>query len=200
MYRQLTIIAIIGCCLPGGGYLPAQQPQQIQGTTVAARVVGEDTLPVIELKGVDVVAARQFSNRLERFRYNRLVHNVKVVYPYARLAGNKFHEYSEALSQMDSERERRHFIRQAEQEIRDQFEDELRRLTISQGLILIKLIDRETNHTSYQVLKEFRGIFSAVFWQSLGRLFGYNLRTEYDAFGEDQLIEEIVELIEAGFI
>lgn len=91
-------------------------------------------------------------------------------------------------------------MKRAEDELRASFEKELRGLTISQGLILVKLIDRETSHTTYEVLQEFRGAAAAVFWQGLGRLFGYNLRVEYDPIGEDKMIEEIIQMIEAGAI
>ena len=171
-----------------------------RGQTVKARVIDGDTLLMIDLPQVTVLAPRQFSSRSEERQYNRLVFNVKRVYPYARLAAIKLEEYNQQLEALESDAQRRRFIRQAEQEIRAQFEDELKRLTFSQGLILIKLIDRETTHTSYELLKELRGAISAVFWQSLGRLFGYNLRTRYDPHGEDKLIEEIVILIEAGLL
>lgn len=177
-----------------------ENEERLKGQTVAARVTDGDTLIVIELQPVNVVAPRQFKNRWEAYRYDRTVRNVRRVYPYAQLAGIMFREYSEQLMQMDSERERREFARNAEKELRQQFEEDLKRLTFSQGLILIKLIDRETNHTSYDVVREFRGLFSAVFWQSLGRLFGYNLKTEYDPYGEDRMIEEIVQLIEEGLL
>ncbi len=177
-----------------------QENEKIKGQTVAARVTEGDTLIVIELPPVIVVAPREFRSRWEAYRYDRTVRNVRRVYPYAQLAGIMFREYSEQLIRMDSEKERREFIRNAEKKLRQQFEDDLKRLTFSQGLILIKLIDRETSHTSYHIVREFRGIFSAVFWQSLGRLFGYNLKTEYDPEGEDRVIEEIVQLIEEGLL
>jgi len=171
-----------------------------RANTVAARVVNGDTIPVIELRPVSVTAERIFGSRWEAYRYNRTVRNVKVAYPYAKLAGHMFREYSRELMELETERERRQFISEAEDEIRENFEDDLKRLTFSQGLILIKLIDRETDQTSYHILKEFRGTFSAVFWQSLGRIFGYDLREEYDPYGEDRQIEQIVQLIEEGFI
>lgn len=170
------------------------------GTTIAAYVADGDTILFIELEPFDVLAPREFNSRREARRYDRTVRNVKAAYPYARLAGNMFREYSEILLEIESERERRRFTEAVEKQIRAQFEDDLKRLTFSQGLILIKLIDRETQHTSYEILKEFRGTFSAVFWQSLGRIFGFNLKTEYDAYGDDKIIEEIVQLIEAGLI
>ncbi len=172
----------------------------ISGITVRASIVDGDTIPVIDLKPVTFFAPRYFSSRSEALRYQRLVFNVKRVYPYAQLAGIKLREYNEELSQIVSESKRRRVIRDIEKEIREEFEADLMRLNRTQGAILIKLIDRETSHTSYELLRDFRGAFSAVFWQSLGRLFGYNLKTPYDPNGEDYLIEEIVLMIEAGAI
>lgn len=184
---------------PGMAQEPST-PDGIQGRVVQARVVDGDTIPYIELEPVVFFSYRIFRNRAEEARYRRLVYNVKRVYPYAKVAGAKFREYSELLLTLPNEAQRRRAMRQAEYELRAQFEDELKRLTFTQGLILIKLVDRETSHTSYDVVREFRGVVSAVFWQGLGRVFGFNLRTRYDPLGEDRLIEEIVQLIEAGII
>jgi hypothetical protein len=173
--------------------------QQKSLVTTRAVVLDGDTIPFIELKPVTFLAPRIFTNRREEIRYTRLVHNVKRVYPYAKLAGIKYEEYNKLLSSIP-ESERKKVARQIERQIKDEFEGDLRRLTITQGHILIKLIDRETMNTSYDVVKDFRGTFTAVFWQSIGRLFGYNLKTQYDPRGEDKLIEEIVLLIEQGFI
>ncbi|MFW6351644.1 MAG: DUF4294 domain-containing protein [Bacteroidota bacterium] len=171
-----------------------------EGTTTRAVVYQGDTIPYIELKTVPFIAPKHFKNKREKRRYTRLVYNIKKVYPYARLAGLKYRQYSEELSQIESESERKKMTKQIEQEIKEQFEDELKKLTISQGHILIKLIDRETQHSSYDLLKDFRGIFTAVFWQSFGRIFGYNLKTKYDPEGEDKNIEEVVQLIERGLL
>ncbi len=185
---------------PINGGMCQDPPAVITGTTVRAHVVNGDTIPVIDLKPFVLFAPRTFSNRWERARYERLVYNIKRVYPYAKLTGIKLIEYNDTLSKMPSEAARRRAVRQIEKEIREEFESDLMRLNRSQGAILIKLIDRETSHTSYELLKDFRGAFSAVFWQSLGRIFGYNLKTPYDPKGEDSLIEEIVLMIEAGML
>jgi hypothetical protein len=87
-----------------------------------------------------------------------------------------------------------------ENELMEEFSDELKSLTITQGRLLIKLIDRETGNTSYELLRELRGSFSAFFWQTVARLFGSNLKTTFDAEGEDKLIDQIVVLIENGQI
>ncbi len=193
--KTITTVLLFGAIILSASPVFAQDNP---GETRRAVVYQGDTIPYIQLPAVPFVAPRVFANRFEEARYNRLVRNIKRVYPYARLAGIKFQEYSEMLADIDSEAQRRRMTRQIEQEIKEQFEGELRRLTISQGHILIKLIDRETKHTSYDVLRDFRGAFTAVFWQSFGRLFGYNLKTEYDPYGEDRLIEEIIQLIEMG--
>ncbi len=197
---SIALLVFLLVSLPGEQVLCAAENDIQRGSTVAARVQNGDTLIVMELAPVSVVAPREFGSRREAWRYNRLVRNVKIVYPYAQLAGAMFREYSEKLQDMETDRERRAFTEQAEQELLDRFEDDLKKLTFSQGLILIKLVDRETQHTSYEIVREFRGVFRAFFWQSVGRLFGFNLKTEYDPHVEDRDIEEIVTLIEEGLI
>lgn len=174
--------------------------QDSPGHTRRAVVHEGDTIPYIELPVMRYFAPRIFASRSEEVKYTRLVHNVKRVYPYARLAGIKFREYSELLEGIESESERKKITKEIEKQIKAEFEGELKRLTFTQGHILIKLIDRETSQSSYDVLKDFRGTLTAVFWQSFGRIFGYNLKNKYDPDGEDRLIEEIVRLIEVGAI
>ncbi len=190
---------ILGGLLVLPGLTRHVEAQYISGTTHRATVLGKDTVAVIDLQPVMIMAPRVFTSRSEEMRYYRLVQNVKKAYPYAHLAGIKLREYEVFLSAL-SEPERRRALRDIEKEILDQFEEDLKSLTRTQGVILIKLIDRETTHTSYDILRDFRGLVSAVFWQSLARIFGYNLRTQYDPNGEDRLIEEIVLMIEAGLI
>lgn len=174
--------------------------QEYKDPAVRGTVIEGDTLLHMDLPQFEFYAPRVFKNRFDEYRYRRLVQNVKKVYPFARLAGAKFEEYSEMLASIEKESHRRKAMEEAEKELRIQFEDDLKRLTFTQGLILLKLVDRETSHTSYDLVKEFRGNLSAMFWQSLGRFFGFNLRTQYDPQGEDAMIEEIVQLIEAGLI
>jgi len=174
--------------------------QEIEGTIARAKIIGTDTVPVLKLSRVIIIGDRIFESRREERKHSRLVRNVKAAYPYAKLAGRKFEKYNQKLQEIESEAERQRMMKQIEDELRDEFENDLRSLTFSQGLILIKLVDRETQHTSYEILEDFRGMFRAVFWQSLGRIFGYDLRTEYEPYGEDRMIEHIVILIEEGVI
>ncbi len=199
--RSIFFIAILfSAFCAAGTQTDVDVDREVRGSTVMARIENNDTIIVIELQPVDVMAAREFRSWRERRRYERMVRNVKIVYPYAQMAGIMFREYLDYLETLETDRERRQYTREAEKMVRDHFEEDLKRLTFSQGLILLKLIDRETQHTSYDILRDFRGVFSAVFWQSLARLFGFTLKTEYDPYGEDKMLEEIVQLIEAGLI
>ena len=131
-------------------------------------------------------------------KYLKLIRDVKKAYPYAKLAGDKLKEYDQELSEIEKKRNRRKFLDKVEKELRQEYEGDLKKLTITQGIILIKLVDRETGDTSYELVKQFRGSFSAFFWQSVARLFGHNLKLNYDPNGDDYLIEEVVQLIEKG--
>ena len=133
-------------------------------------------------------------------KHSRLIHNVKRAYPYAKLAGIKLREYEVVLKNASSDKERRQLMKQAERELKDEFEDDLKNLTFKQGIILIKLVDRETGDSSYELVQELRGKFVAFFWQTFARLFGYNLKVKYDPEGEDKEIEDIVVMIENGSI
>ena len=161
-----------------------------------------DTTLIVRLPEVDVSLMNHYYEITETASGRRLVRNVRKAYPYAKLAGQKFHEYDTLLLAAKSDAQRRKMMKQAEKEISDQYTAELKDLTLSQGAILIRLIDRETGDTSYKVLQELRGKVRAVFYQGFARLWGYNLKTEYDPKHneEDDKIETIVTLIERGAI
>lgn len=165
---------------------------------VFAKIVNNDTIPMVHLPEVPIYAMRLFDSRRDIRRIEKLIYNVKKTYPYARLAGIKLREYNTMLLEATSDKERRRIMKKAEDEINEQFGPELRDLTFTQGKILIKLIDRETKATSYTLLKDLRGGFTAFFYQGFARIWGYNLKTKYDPSGEDNLIETIVLMIENG--
>ena len=120
------------------------------------------------------------------------------MYPYAKLAGLKLKEYEMVLREAKNDRERRKIMKKAEEELNAQFGPELKKLNFSQGKILIKLIDRETGNSSYALLQDLRGKFTAFVWQQFARIFGYNLKIRYNPSNEDRQIEEIVLRIESG--
>ena len=173
-----------------------------QGTVVYARIEGDDTLLIVNLPELDIDLMNRYYEITETRQGRRLVNNVRKVFPYAKLAGDKLQEYDTLLATTDSESERRRMMRQAEDEISDQYSEELKHLTFSQGAILIRLIDRETGNTSYKLVQELRGKVRAFFYQGFARLWGYNLKTEYDPKSnpEDEQIEVIATLLERGQI
>jgi len=176
-------------------------PVKAQDSHIAiARIKGEDTIIMCNLPEYTVSSKLPRKLKVLAKRHDKLVYNVKKVYPYAKLAGMKLNEYEEVLKNAKNDAERRKIMKVAEDELRDKFEDDIKKLTFTQGIILIKLVDRETGNSSYVLIQELRGKFMAFFWQTFARFFGYDLKTEYDPEGEDRDIEEIVLLIEKGEI
>lgn len=193
MSRKILVSALI-FLLPWLSLAQVQQPLIV----LSAKVIDGDTLLQANLPQVTVYSTRTFKSIWEQRKYEKLVRNVRKVYPYARLAGLKLKEYEVILKEAKSDRERRRIMKKAEDELNARFGPELKKLTFSQGKILIKLIDRETGNSSYALLQDLRGKFTAFVWQQFARIFGYNLKVKYDPGGEDRQIEEIVTRIEAG--
>ena len=163
-------------------------------------VQGSDTIPMMVIPEVNIYYLHQYDYLFLKRKYRRLIHNVKKAYPYAKIAGIKILILDAQLSGLETEKERKEHLEIAEKEIMDKFEKDVKRLTITQGIILVKLIDRETGRTSYNVIKDLKGGFTAFFWQGIARLFGNNLKLQYDPLGVDKVMEDIVQGIEAGFI
>lgn len=163
-----------------------------------AKVLEGDTLPHIRLAEICCFAHRRFKSHRQQERYNRLVRDVKKVLPYARIAAARLKVIEDSLSRITSEKLRDKYIDDSEKALFKEFEKPIRHLTIRQGRILIKLIDRETGNTSYEVIRLLKGRFSAFMWQGIARLFGSSLKSEYDAEGDDKLIEYIVLSIDSG--
>ncbi|NPD44708.1 MULTISPECIES: DUF4294 domain-containing protein [unclassified Lentimicrobium] len=165
---------------------------------IPAYIENGDTIYVEFLNEVEVKAPLVFDSKRNAKRYSRVVRYVKKVYPYAKVAGIKMREYEAILEKTDKKRDRKKIMRRAEQELKEEFENELKQLTYMQGEILLKLIDRETNTSGYELVKDMRGGFKATFYQSSARLFGFNLKDRYDPEGRDKELEYIVQLIEQG--
>ncbi len=173
------------------------------GSVVYGRIEPNgDTTLIVYLPEVDIDLMQRYLQIIDTRQGRRLASNVKKVYPYAKLAGTKMQEYDSILANIHDKTERSRLMKQAEKEITEQYTEELKNLTITQGLILVRLIDRETGSTTYQVVKELRGKVRAFFYQGFARLWGYNLKTEYDPHNnpEDDQIETIMVLLERGVI
>ena len=167
---------------------------------VRARILDGDTVPQISLKEVEVFSLIVPKSKKRKRKLTRYVKNVKKVYPYARLAGIQLRKYEHLLVQAENDKVRRKLMKQAEKEINEQYGGDLKKLTFSQGKILIKLIDRETGESSFELVQELRGKFTAFWYHAFAKLWGYNLKVRYDPLGEDKQLEVIVKLIERGQI
>ena len=163
-------------------------------------VVDGDTLPHFNLATKTVYPERKFKNRIDEQQYWRLVMRVKKVLPYAKEAAILMQKYELEVPSNARGKDRRAYIRKAEDELMKKYEATFKKMSITDGKVLIKLIDRETQSVSYDLIHELKGGVSAVFWQGVARIFGNNLKTEYDPLGEDRQIEQIVRYIELGII
>ncbi len=176
--------------------VPTENP--LPGIRVSGIVVGTDTFAYVSLPTCLIESEMPFETKKKYAEWTRLKYNVKKVYPYAIIASARLKEYEKELEKIPTESLRKAYMKEAEKKLQAEFAAELKELTVNQGKILIKLIDRETGHTSYELVKELRGSFSAFMWQSLASLFGSSLKSQYDPAGEDKLIETAIRQIEAG--
>ncbi len=159
-----------------------------------------DTLPVVNLEEVRVMPMPKFKTRREYRRYSRYVRNVKKVYPYAKFTAELLNEMKAHLDSLPTEKEQKKYIRQVEKSLKAKYSDVIWNMTFSQGKILIKLIDRETGMTSYEIIDKMKGAFNAGFWQAVARLFGSDLKMKFDPQGRDRVLNQIVLMIEYGMI
>ena len=156
------------------------------------------TMPEVEIKEVTVVARPSRAQKNEYRKYEKLISNIRRVYPYAVMVRLKLGQVNEEMKNIHDEKSRREYMKSVEKDVFAEYEDDMRQMTMTQGRLLIKLIDRETQNTSYELIKDYRGKFSAAFWQSIARIFGTNLKEEYDASGDDALVELIINDLDAG--
>jgi hypothetical protein len=174
--------------------------QAPQGYVLETIIKNGDTIPIYTLRETEIVDFRKERSKKYQRKYSRYYKKVIKVYPYAKVAGDLLNEYHRQIEEIEDEKLQKKYLKKAEEDLKAEFEGDLRQMTISEGIILIKLIDRETGQTSYDIVKELRGGFTAFFWQGIARFFGTNLKLEYDPNGEDVVIEDIVQQIERGEI
>lgn len=155
-------------------------------------------MPEVEIKEVTILAPPKTEKKSDLRKYDRLVYNIKRVYPYAIMVRLRLSQVNDELNNITDEKKRKEYIKNVEKDVFAEYEGDISQMTITQGRLLIKLIDRETQNTSYALIREYRGKLTAAFWQGIARLFGTNLKDEYDAYGDDALIELIIKEVDAG--
>ncbi|MDE0772263.1 MAG: DUF4294 domain-containing protein [Salibacteraceae bacterium] len=193
---RITLILLV--LLSGGLSKINAQLDSAAGHLHYAKVIEGDTVPVVFMNSYSVWEQRVFKSKKEEKKYNRLQRYVKIVYPYAKKANELLAKYQSEIEAEEDPRKRKKYYKKVEEELLAEFGEDMKEMTTSQGRILIKLIDRETDRTSYELVKEFRSGITAFFWQGIAKVFSQDLKSEYDATTEDRYIEEIVIAIEQG--
>ena len=159
-----------------------------------------DSIQYMEMNNVYVYPQLTFKNKKQAQSYMRLVNNVKKVLPIAKEARQMLIETTELLDMLPDEKSKNEHIKRVEEDIFRTYKPKMKKLTYSQGKLLIKLIDRECHSSSYEMIKAFMGPIRAGFWQVFAWGFGASLKKEYDPTGTDRLTERVVLMVEAGQI
>lgn len=175
-------IAILLLCISAAAQAQVKVPAQVQGL---------DTIAVITLPEFTCLWVMTPAERKAAVNYSRLRNRVIRVLPYARLAATMMQDLETRIKDM-SQRERKREVKAFERELRDRFGAELKALSRDDGAVLIRLLDRETGSSGYEIVKGFRGTIQATLFQGLARLFGHNLKQKYDPAGDDRQIESVL--------
>jgi hypothetical protein len=175
-------------------------PTFVPTVKVGKVLEGGDSIQYMEMNPVYVYPELTFKNKKQAKAYQRLVFNVKKVLPIAKEARMILIETTEYLETLPDEKSKNEHIKRVEDDIFRTYKPKMKKLTYSQGKLLIKLIDRECHSSSYEMIKAFMGPVRAGFWQVFAWGFGASLKKEYDAQGVDRLTERVVLMVEAGQI
>lgn len=157
-----------------------------------------DTIPCITLRNIYVYPERKFKNQRQRKNYYKLIRDIKKTLPLAKEIRRAIIETYEYMEKLPDEKARQQHIKLVEKGLKKQYTPKMKKLTFSQGKLLIKLVNRECNSSSYQLVKAFMGPLKAGFYQTFAALFGASLKKEYHPDDEDRMIEQIIILVENG--
>lgn len=200
-YRLFILLIVIITCAEAkaqSGYASVKLPVLGKNDTirVAGTNVDGEMIPWIPLHEVVIYANRIFKSPAERAAFNRLRYNVMKVMPYALYAKRRYEQLEKDIALTTEKKEQKALVKQCDKEIKEMFNREIKELTITQGQILTKLIDREVGRTTYEIVKETKGGFTAFLYQSVARVVGHNLKSTYNP-QEERDIESII--VSSGF-
>ena len=201
MRRLLTICMLMTvCALTVGAQEEADSgnPTFVPTVKVSKVLRDGDSIQYMEMSNVYVYPQMTFSSKRQQNSYMRLVNNVKKTLPLAKEVRQILIETAEYLEMLPDEKSKQEHIKRVEQSIIKEYKPKMKKLTYSQGKLLIKLVDRECNQSGYEVIKAFMGPTRATFYQIFAWTFKASLKKTYDPEGEDAEIERIVRQIEAG--
>ncbi len=207
MKRRMTII-LLGMLLMTAAEAQTDRARQDMAEMESASFVplvkvgkvleGNDSIQYMEMYNVYVYPELEFKNERQRQSYLRLVKNVKTVLPIAKEVNKILIETVEYMETLPSDADREAHMKRVEKGIMQQYKPRMKKLTYSQGKLLIKLVDRECNSSAYEMIKAFFGPVRSGFYQAFAWVYGASLRKEYDPDGADKLTERVVLMVEAG--
>ena len=177
-----------------------EQTTTINGYLVPACIYEGDTIASLRMPTLYCFKPLNFKNNKQRQQYTRLVRNVKKTLPIAKEVNRAIIETYEFLQTLPDEKARQKHLNAVEKSVKEQYTPRRKKLTFAQGKLLIKLINRETDSSSFELVKAFLGPFKAGFYQAFAAIFGASLKKEYHPEGEDAMVEQIVLLVESGQI
>lgn len=194
-YNHLYLIIILVFFITNNQQVFAQQ--NINDTIYSAAVIyNGDTIEAKTLPDLPFFSRYSGSQMSNRAKWTRLRNAVYVTFPYAKRAGNVMNDINAHLLQVNDKESRKKYIQSREKELKKEFTDPLTNLSIYQGKVLMKLINRETGNNCYDIIKEYKGGFTARFYQTVAFLFTSNLKQPYDKTGDDAEMEKIVQEVE----
>ena len=154
-----------------------------------------DTIPLVH-----ILPIRKYARKPDMRRYQRLIRQVKKCYPLAKQARIEMEKMERQLLAVKDKKEQEKLAKELQKQLIKQYTPLILKMTISEGKVLLKLIDRETEYTAFQIIKDFRGGFVAGFWQMFAKMFGNNLKLEYEPETRDRVLEQIVTYYEMGWL
>lgn len=175
-------------------------PPQQEGILARMIYVNGEKMPFFQLPAATVYSKMKFKNKKEERAYNKMIEDVRKTLPLAKMVHRALIETYEYIQTLPTEKERTDHLKQMEKDLFKEYKPVLKKLNFRQGKLLIRLIDRECNQSSYHLVKAFLGSFRAGFWQTFGALFGVSLKAEWDPEGKDSQLEIICEMIEQGVL
>ena len=183
----------------------AQTPYYSEGLgayILNSEIYKGDTIAVFTLKEVPIYPAPKFKNKKQEKFYWKTVRDVKKVYPYMKFIGAEYKRIIAICDTIADPKEKKKYMKKYEKQLLAEYKPVMKKFTLSQGKMLIKLIDRELEETSYDIIKQFRGGFVAWWWQVFAKMLGADLKDDYNISEreKDRIIERVITLYEAGVL
>ena len=191
----ILLVWALSCCVP---LLGKAQELASDVEEVMLQVTANDTFYLARMADIYVYPKMVFKNKKQERFYWRTVRDVKKTLPFAKELAREMEVADYQLALLPDDKARRQWWREHEKYLFKKYEHHFRKMTASQGQMLMKLMDRESDRTSYEIIKHYRGKGSANFWQFVAKLFKNDLKEEYDATDKDRIVERVINLVEAG--